>query len=54
MYFLGKIYLINFSGKIEKTIEAHEGAVLMVKWSSDGSSFASCKYLKIDLKNTWI
>ncbi|KAE9554173.1 hypothetical protein FO519_002594 [Halicephalobus sp. NKZ332] len=38
----GKIHIITSAGKIEKSIDAHEGAVLGVKWSNDGTSFASC------------
>uniref|UniRef100_A0A7E4VJE4 WD_REPEATS_REGION domain-containing protein n=1 Tax=Panagrellus redivivus TaxID=6233 RepID=A0A7E4VJE4_PANRE len=38
----GKIQIISAAGKVEKTIDAHEGAALCAKWSSDGTSFASC------------
>lgn len=41
--FSGKIYLINTSGKTEKVFDAHQGAVLSAKWSSDGSSFVTSK-----------
>uniref|UniRef100_A0A6A7G623 Intraflagellar transport protein 80 homolog n=2 Tax=Hirondellea gigas TaxID=1518452 RepID=A0A6A7G623_9CRUS len=34
----GKFYLINRKGRIEKTVEAHQGAVLTGRWSHDGSS----------------
>uniref|UniRef100_A0A0K0FCC8 Intraflagellar transport protein 80 homolog (inferred by orthology to a human protein) n=1 Tax=Strongyloides venezuelensis TaxID=75913 RepID=A0A0K0FCC8_STRVS len=37
----GKIIIVK-NNKIEKTINAHEGACLSVKWSDDGSSFVSC------------
>uniref|UniRef100_A0A0K0EJI1 Intraflagellar transport protein 80 homolog n=1 Tax=Strongyloides stercoralis TaxID=6248 RepID=A0A0K0EJI1_STRER len=37
----GKIIIIR-NNKIEKTINAHDGACLSVKWSDDGSSFVSC------------
>uniref|UniRef100_A0A915EGG2 Intraflagellar transport protein 80 homolog n=1 Tax=Ditylenchus dipsaci TaxID=166011 RepID=A0A915EGG2_9BILA len=38
----GKVHLINTSGKVEKTIDAHQGAALCARWSNDGSSFVSC------------
>uniref|UniRef100_A0AC35FJS9 Intraflagellar transport protein 80 homolog n=1 Tax=Panagrolaimus sp. PS1159 TaxID=55785 RepID=A0AC35FJS9_9BILA len=38
----GKIQILTGAGKIEKTIDAHEGATLGAKWSNDGTSFASC------------
>jgi len=37
----GKYYLLSRSGKIEKSIEAHVGAVLAIRWSYDGSAIAS-------------
>uniref|UniRef100_A0A0N4Z4S7 WD_REPEATS_REGION domain-containing protein n=1 Tax=Parastrongyloides trichosuri TaxID=131310 RepID=A0A0N4Z4S7_PARTI len=37
----GKIIIIR-NNKIEKTVNAHDGACLSVKWSDDGSSFVSC------------
>ncbi len=36
--FIGKFHIIGKSGRIEKSIEAHRGAVLVGKWSTDGSS----------------
>lgn len=35
---------MNKVGRIEKTVEAHRGAVLGLKWSFDGNSFATCKH----------
>jgi len=32
----GKIILLNKSGRIEKTIDAHSGAVIALRWSYDG------------------
>ncbi|CEF69620.1 Intraflagellar transport protein 80 homolog [Strongyloides ratti] len=37
----GKIIIVR-NNKIEKTINAHDGACLSVRWSDDGSSFVSC------------
>lgn len=34
----GKFYLISRAGRVEKSIEAHRGAVLCVRWSYDGSA----------------
>lgn len=34
----GKFYLISRAGRVEKSIEAHRGAVLSVRWSYDGSA----------------
>ncbi|KAH7717435.1 WD40 repeat [Aphelenchoides avenae] len=38
----GKIHIVNGTGKIEKTVDAHEGAALSVRWSGDATSFLSC------------
>ncbi|KAK0404495.1 hypothetical protein QR680_017478 [Steinernema hermaphroditum] len=38
----GKILLVTATGKVEKTIEAHKGAVLRAQWSYDGTGFVSC------------
>lgn len=35
---LGKFYLISKTGRVEKAVEAHVGAVLSVRWSYDGAS----------------
>ncbi|XP_043222116.1 intraflagellar transport protein 80 homolog isoform X2 [Amphibalanus amphitrite] len=34
----GKFYMMNKVGRVEKTVEAHKGAVLSARWSSDGSA----------------
>lgn len=33
----GKFYIINKSGRIERAVEAHKGAILVGQWSHDGS-----------------
>ncbi|KAH7708444.1 WD40 repeat [Aphelenchoides avenae] len=38
----GKIHIVNGTGKIDKTVDAHEGAALSVRWSGDATSFLSC------------
>lgn len=38
---LGKLSIVNANGKIEKTVEAHEGATLTIKWSNDATGFLS-------------
>ena len=35
---LGKFYLVSRAGRVEKSIEAHRGAVLCTRWSSDGTA----------------
>ncbi|RWS22795.1 hypothetical protein B4U80_04886, partial [Leptotrombidium deliense] len=37
----GNFYIFNRSGNIEKAVEAHRGAVLTVRWSTEGSALAS-------------
>ncbi|KAI6222302.1 Intraflagellar transport protein 80-like protein [Aphelenchoides fujianensis] len=37
----GKAAILNAVGKIEKTVEAHSGATLSVKWSNDATGFLS-------------
>jgi intraflagellar transport protein 80 len=32
---------VNKSGRIEKTVDAHRGATICVRWSPDGSQFAT-------------
>ena len=34
----GKFLLISKSGRVEKSVEAHKGAVLSGRWSYDGSA----------------
>uniref|UniRef100_A0A915Q7B6 Intraflagellar transport protein 80 homolog n=1 Tax=Setaria digitata TaxID=48799 RepID=A0A915Q7B6_9BILA len=38
----GKFYICNRNGRIERVIEAHQGATLSGRWSHDGSTFATC------------
>ena len=33
----GKLALINKNNKVEKVVEAHQGAILGVKWAGDGT-----------------
>lgn len=37
----GKFYLISKSGRIEKSVDAHRGAVLAGKWSHDGTALVT-------------
>eukprot|EP01135_Chromosphaera_perkinsii_P002827 Nk52_evm17s228 gene=Nk52_evmTU17s228 len=37
----GKFHLVSKTGRIEKTVEAHRGAILGVKWAADGSALVS-------------
>ncbi|KRX22523.1 Intraflagellar transport protein 80 -like protein [Trichinella nelsoni] len=38
----GKIAVISKSGRVEKIVNAHNGAVLSAEWSSDGISIVTC------------
>ncbi|KAH9286684.1 Intraflagellar transport protein 80 -like protein [Echinococcus granulosus] len=38
----GYFHLVNKSGRVEKSVEAHRGAVLGLRWSYNGDSFATC------------
>ena len=42
---LGKFHLISKTGRIEKSVEAHRGAVLATKWSYDGNALVTGEYL---------
>lgn len=35
---VGKFHLIGKTGRVEKSVEAHKGAVLSGRWSYDGSA----------------
>ncbi|KER26913.1 hypothetical protein T265_13899, partial [Opisthorchis viverrini] len=37
----GRFYLLTRNGKTDKGVEAHQGAVLAVRWNQDGTSFAT-------------
>ncbi|KAA3681134.1 intraflagellar transport protein 80 [Paragonimus westermani] len=37
----GRFYILSKTGKTDKGVEAHQGAVLSVKWNQDGTSFAT-------------
>lgn len=34
---------MNVNGKVEKTVDAHDGSTLNVKWSNDATGFLSSK-----------
>ena len=38
---IGKFHLISRNGRIEKSVEAHRGAVLSGRWSLDGSAMVT-------------
>ena len=40
----GRFYLCTRNGRLEKVQEAHKGAVLAVRWSSDGTALATGMY----------
>lgn len=35
----GKFHIINKTGRIEKSVEAHKGATTKIEWSHDGTAF---------------
>ena len=37
-FITGKFHIIGKSGRVEKSVEAHKGAVLSGRWSYDGSA----------------
>lgn len=39
----GKFLLVSRLGRVEKSVEAHKGAVLGAQWSNDGSAMLTCK-----------
>lgn len=39
----GKFHLASKAGRIEKTIEAHKGAVLAGRWNFDGTALVTGK-----------
>ena len=41
--FSGKFHLIGKTGRVEKSVEAHKGAVLSGRWSYDGSALLTGK-----------
>ncbi|KAJ1633851.1 intraflagellar transport protein 80 [Pavlovales sp. CCMP2436] len=38
----GTFKLVHKAGRIEKSVEAHTGAVISLRWSHDGTSLATC------------
>ena len=43
LFILGKFYFISKNGRIEKSVEAHRGAVLSGRWSYDGNALVTGK-----------
>jgi hypothetical protein len=43
----GKIRFVSKAGRTEKTFDAHRGAVIDLRWSSDGASLLSGAFLLI-------
>ena len=39
----GKFLLVSRMGRVEKTVEAHKGAVLGGRWSGDGTALLTCE-----------
>lgn len=41
--FVGKFHLVSKNGRIEKSVEAHKGAVLAGRWNFDGTALITGK-----------
>lgn len=39
----GRFLLLSRLGRMEKSVEAHKGAVLGVQWSSDATALLTCE-----------
>ena len=39
--FLGKFHFVSRNGRVEKSVEAHRGAVLSARWSHDGTALGT-------------
>ena len=39
----GKFLLVSKLGRVEKSVEAHKGAVLGAHWSNDGTALLTCE-----------
>uniref|UniRef100_T1JXD2 Uncharacterized protein n=1 Tax=Tetranychus urticae TaxID=32264 RepID=T1JXD2_TETUR len=37
----GRYHIFSRTGKLEKSVEAHKGAILVIKWSHDGTALAT-------------
>ena len=48
----GRYLLVSSLGRVEKTVEAHKGAVLGALWSHDGSALITCMFIDAHIK--WI
>ncbi len=43
MHSSGKVRFVNRAGRIDKTFEAHKGAVADLRWNTDGSALLTGK-----------
>lgn len=43
MFNKGKFHLVSKMGRIEKSVDAHKGAVLAGKWNYDGTALVTGK-----------
>lgn len=43
MVVLGKFHFLNKNGRFDRSIEAHQGAVLVALWSYDGAGLLTGK-----------
>lgn len=44
IYSAGKFILMSLTGRIEKTVSAHHGAVLSIRWSPTGADLLTGLY----------
>ena len=47
----GKIHLVTLAGKLEKSVEAHQGAAILARWSraepGGAGGFVSCNFFSM-------
>ena len=42
LHTIGRFLLVSKSGRVEKTVDSHKGAVLGARWVGDGSALLTC------------
>lgn len=44
----GRFYIANRNGRVERTVEAHKGAILVGQWSNDGVGLMTGPHLELN------
>ena len=42
LHTIGRFLLVSKSGRVEKAVDGHKGAVLGARWVGDGSALLTC------------